>query len=332
MVPLAPRGEARHDVTRQEVVVAQLHRREVPVGERANLQLEPDGTRGACRPAAEAIDTVALADGARPDVQVGARGVQPDCRPGHVAGVAIVPAAGAPVSHQQASTPSAAGTAGVAQGPADQVGDVPPLLGSRHEVEVVPLAPRAVGDAGEVKPVELVVELLRGGRHVGRVGRGIPPFALPHVQGGAQRGRPTRDLAARTHGGGPAIPWPAEVDQLAFDGRRHGSDEAGVARAAESLPGQVPRPVDAEEHSAQAARPHRLDVDALGKDGDLAAAHERHIAALLQHRLADGEENDHDPHAQGEAEQQEEGSQLAHQEMTEGEREQHQSRMAPSSM
>ena len=108
---------------------------------------------------------------------------------------------------------------------------------------------------------------------------------------------------------------------------RHGADEPGVARAADRLAGQEPRPIDAEEHPAQAAGPHRLDVDALGQHGDLAAAHERDVAALVQHRLADREQHDHHAHAEGEAEQQEEGAELPDPEMAEGEGEQHQSRI-----
>ena len=107
---------------------------------------------------------------------------------------------------------------------------------------------------------------------------------------------------------------------------------AACRGSAEHLARQKPGPIDGEEHAAEPAGPHRLDVDTLGEHGDLAAAHERDVAALVEHRLAHREQDDHHAHADGEAEQQEEGAELPDPEMAKGEGEQHQSRIIPSSM
>ena len=55
-------------------------------------------------------------------------------------------------------------------------------------------------------------------------------------------------------------------------------------------------------------------------------------AALVHHRLADGEQHHHHADADGEAQQQEQGAKLPDPEMAKGEGEQHQSRIVPSSM
>ena len=91
----------------------------------------------------------------------------------------------------------------------------------------------------------------------------------------------------------------------------------------EHEPGEEPRPLDGEEHPAESAGPHRLDVDSLGQHGDFTAADQRHVARLVEHRLADRQQHDHDAHADGEAEEKEERAHLLHQQMAKGERADH---------
>ncbi len=100
-----------------------------------------------------------------------------------------------------------------------------------------------------------------------------------------------------------------------------------MAGAAERLAGEEARAIDGEEHPARAAGPHRLDVDALRKNGHLPAADERDVAALIEHGLAHGEQHHHHAHAEREAEEQEEGAELPDPEMAEGEGEEHQSQI-----
>ena len=97
-----------------------------------------------------------------------------------------------------------------------------------------------------------------------------------------------------------------------------------MAGAAEHLPGEKPRPIDREEHPAQTAGPHRLDVDALRQHRHLSTADQRHVAGLVEHRLADREQHDHHAHADREAEQQEERAELPDPEVAERESEEHQ--------
>ena len=66
---------------------------------------------------------------------------------------------------------------------------------------------------------------------------------------------------------------------------------------AQRLPREEPRPLDGEEHPAQPAGPHRLDIDALRQHRHLAAADQRDVARLVQHRLAHREQHDHDADA-----------------------------------
>jgi hypothetical protein len=57
--------------------------------------------------------------------------------------------------------------------------------------------------------------------------------------------------------------------------------------------------IDRKEESADSARLHHLDVEALRQHCDRSAANELFVSGLGQHRLADREQDDHhrDPNA-----------------------------------
>ena len=50
---------------------------------------------------------------------------------------------------------------------ADEVGDVPPLLWTGGDVEIVPFAPARVAGGREMESIEFVIELLVGRRDPG---------------------------------------------------------------------------------------------------------------------------------------------------------------------
>ena len=169
-----------------------------------------------------------------------------------------------------------------------------------------------------MKPVELVVELLGCRHEVTRIRRRVFPAPRANVETRPHRACPAGDLTAGPHRH-RAIAV-AEVEQLALDGRRYRSHEVALSGPSQDLAGEKSRPIDPEEHPAHSAGPHRLDVDSLRQDRHLAPAHQRDVARLIQHRLADGQQHDHDAHTQGEAQEEKERSKLPNREMAEGQR------------
>src|SRR3954469_18026422 len=89
-----------------------------------------------------------------------------------------------------------------------------------------------------------------------------------------------------------------------------------MPRAPQNLPSQQSRPVYSEEHAAHSSSTHGLNVDPLREYRHLPATDEGDVARLLQHRLADGEQDDHYAYAQGEPQQEEERADLPQQEVT----------------
>ena len=172
------RGERRHHVPGEEVVLAKLHRREVAVGLRSHdeIELRPAHGRRA-RPRAGDTRRPADAPSCRRWRGPHGRCRMLTCGRGHLRAVAIVAAVGPAVRHQHPAAPagSAIGQAHLA---ADQEGEVPPLVRAGHQVEVVPLAPGRVAGAREMEAVQVVVELLRRRRDVRGIGRRVGPASL----------------------------------------------------------------------------------------------------------------------------------------------------------
>src|SRR3954464_14266190 len=96
--------------------------------------------------------------------------------------------------------------------PADQVGDVPPLLGRDDQIEVVPFAPGGIRCCRRVEVIQLIVELLERGIDVAGVGRRVAPGAGAKVQGGTDGGGAAGNLAACSRGHNSLASL--EVDEL----------------------------------------------------------------------------------------------------------------------
>jgi hypothetical protein len=88
-----------------------------------------------------------------------------------------------------------------------------------------------------------------------------------------------------------------------------------VALATHALAQKEASSVYPEKHPSQAASPHSLDIDALGKDSHFSTTHKGRITRLLEHSLTDRKQNDHHPHAQGKAGEEEERSELPDEQM-----------------
>jgi hypothetical protein len=93
--------------------------------------------------------------------------------------------------------------------------------------------------------------------------------------------------------------------------------------AAQHQPSEKPGSINGKEHPTWAAGAHGLDVDAFWQHGHLSPAEKRDVARLVEHRLAHRQQDDHDPHAEGESQEEEQRAELADPEMTKGEGEQH---------
>jgi hypothetical protein len=92
-----------------------------------------------------------------------------------------------------------------------------------------------------------------------------------------------------------------------------------VPGAAQKLAGDESGPVDSEEQSGLGSGAEPFEVNPFGQRGDFAAAHQRHVARLNQHRFADREQHQHDAGPDGISEEQQQCPALADQQMTEGE-------------
>ena len=126
-----------------------------------------------------------------------------------------------------------------------------------------------------------------------------------------------RNLAAGSNRDGAVAV--TEVEQLPLDHRGDRLHQARLPRPAESLPGEEARPVDAEEHPAHPAGAHRLDVDPLRQHASPRRRRKGDVARLVQHRLANGEQHDHHPHAERKPEEEKDSAELPHQQMAERE-------------
>ncbi len=107
-----------------------------------------------------------------------------------------------------------------------------------------------------------------------------------------------------------------------------------MARPADQAARDEAGAVDSEVHPREPAGAEGVEVHAVRQHGHLAAAHERRVARLRQHRLADREQHDHDADAEPEPAEQHERAEAPDQEVAEGERADHpdSAAMRPSSM
>src|SRR5262249_15793714 len=144
---------------------------------------------------------------------------------------AIISPVGTPVAHEKSPTPSA-----VRHIAADQVREVPPLPLAHDDVEIVPFAPAHIGPEGNVKVIELVIQLRRGRPNPGRVARSVVPATRNHVQRSPDPLGTARNLGTDSRGDG-AIAF-AQIDQLVLDHRRYGADQPRAALPTEKLTGQ----------------------------------------------------------------------------------------------
>src|SRR5688572_32827944 len=109
----------------------------------------------------------------------------------------------------------------------------------------MPLAPGRIVPFGNVKPVQLVVELLSRRAHPGHVLAGIFPATLNHPEPGPDPGGSAGNLAAGTEIDRAVSV--GQVHQLLFDHRRYLGDDSPVPGTAQKLAGNESGPVDSEE-------------------------------------------------------------------------------------
>src|SRR4051812_7584681 len=122
------------------------------------------------------------------------------------------------------------------------------------------------------------------------------------------------DLSSSSRGAETAAV--ADVHELPLDCRRQRAHQIVVTGTTQNLAGQESGPVDTKKHPAYPAGSHGLDIYSLWQYRHLAATHQRDIARLLQHRLTDREQDDHDPYTKREPQQEEQRASLSNKEVT----------------
>src|SRR5688572_31983132 len=127
----------------------------------------------------------------------------------------------------------------------------------------MPLAPGRIIPFGNVKPVQLVVELLSRRAHPGNVVAGILPATLRHPEPGPDQRGSAWDLAPGTEIDRAVSV--GQVHQLLFDHRRYLGDDSPVPGAAQKLAGDESGPVDSEEQAGLRSGAEPFEIDPFGQ-------------------------------------------------------------------